>query len=83
MILSKIKENIHNWTDLIDYWALDLNHQATEFNVSWVSYRTPRNREISFSTGPLPYKKVADSNIALQVVDIFGTKTEKKIDLFD
>ncbi len=82
MIIEKIRSNIHNWTDLIDYWALDLNHKTGVFNVSWVSYRTPKNREILLSAGPFPYEKGEKYNIMVQIVDIFGTKTEKNFELF-
>jgi DNA modification methylase len=81
-ILEKIKENIANWTDLIDYWALDLDYQGEFFNTSWVSYRTPKSREISFKAGPFPYDKSKSLTLKVQVIDIFGTKTLKNYDLF-
>ena len=76
IISSEVKESIATFSDWIDYWAIDFDHQeGSYFNNSWVSYRTPRNRELILTSSAYSYKKSGDYKIMIKIIDIFGNET--------
>ena len=68
-------ENLNHWSDLVDYWAIDWDYQSDTFNSQWVSYRTPKNRQLDLSSSLYRYDKPGIYKIMVKVVDIFGNDT--------
>jgi len=75
-ISKEVKESITNFSDWIDYWSIDFDHQDEgSFNNSWVSYRTPRIRKLILASSPYYYKKPGVYKILIKIIDIFGNET--------
>ncbi len=74
-ISKEVVEKINTWSDWIDYFSVDFNKKSTIFNTQWVSYRTPKNRNIDLSAGPYLYEEAGTYNIAVKVVNILGTES--------
>lgn len=79
-----------NWSDWVDYWAVDFEYGADQlqsgenpsiapdgsiFNSVWHSFRTPRNRSIELSSPAWEYESPGDYKVAVKVIDIFGNET--------
>ncbi|TXT67137.1 MAG: DNA adenine methyltransferase YhdJ [Promethearchaeota archaeon] len=83
-ILKKtIQNKIQNWKELIDYYAVDFLSQENKFNPQWISYRTPKKRDIILTTGWYEYESLNKQKITIKVkiTDIFGLETIKTISL--
>jgi len=74
-ISSVVKEKIEKWTDWIDYWAIDFHNQNDPFNSMWISYRTPKSRELELSATPFIYEKKGTYLILIKVIDILGVES--------
>ncbi|MFW9971835.1 MAG: site-specific DNA-methyltransferase [Candidatus Odinarchaeota archaeon] len=77
LLSKKVKENLHSFSDFIDYWAIDFNYQNNRFTHMWSSYRTPKNRELSLKSNFYQYKKLGTYDIRIKSIDIFGIELEK------
>jgi len=76
LVSKDVKESITIFSDWIDYWAIDFNHQEKGFfNTSWVSFRTPKNRKLILTSCPFYYNKPGVYKILIKLMDIFGNKT--------
>ena len=71
LLIKKLKDNLINWQDWIDYWAIDFNFQGNLFRSSWISYRTPKKRELTLNSDSYKYKKPGNYQISIKVIDIF------------
>ena len=72
LISNKFKEKIEKWTDWIDYWAIDFNNHNDSFHNMWVSYRTPKSRELKLIADPFHYDKKGNYEILIKVINILG-----------
>ncbi|MFX1408961.1 MAG: site-specific DNA-methyltransferase [Promethearchaeota archaeon] len=75
LISDEIKMNIKKWTDWIDYWAIDFNNKSDVFNVMWVSYRTPKNRDLKLNSKSYKFDKNNMFKVLIKVINIFGIET--------
>ena len=76
LISEDVKESIASFSDWIDYWVIDFDHQEeSSFNASWLSYRTPKNRMLVLTSSPYYYKKAGVHKILIKIIDIFGNET--------
>ena len=72
MISNTFKDKIEKWTDWIDYWAIDFNNDNDTFHNMWVSYRTPKSRELKLIADPFHYDKKGIYEILIKVINILG-----------
>ncbi len=80
-ILTKnIKESLSKWQDWIDYWAVDFNYNGKIFNNMWVSFRTPKKREMSLVSF-FDYDKSGDYKILVKVIDVLGIEIIQNYEL--
>ena len=83
LIAENIKKQVMNWTDWIDYWSIDFDYHKNIFNNMWVSYRTPKKRELQLNSESYLYTDSGTHYIQVKVIDILGTETIQtyKIDI--
>jgi hypothetical protein len=67
---------IKNWSDWIDYWAVDFDFKNDTFINGWTSYRTKQNRSLSL-TASHDYEKPGTYQIYVKIIDIFGIDTSR------
>ena len=76
LVSKEVNESITSFSDWIDYWAIDFDHQEEEyFNNSWISYRTSKNRKLILTSHPFYYEQQGVHQILIKVIDIFGNET--------
>jgi len=75
LISNKITDKVDSFYDLIDFWAIDFNHNNNFFNNDWYSFKTPRRRVIKLVSSPYNYKKSNQYRIQVKVINIFGQES--------
>jgi adenine-specific DNA-methyltransferase len=81
LISENVKENVKNFTDWIDYWAIDFNSKNDKFTSMWFSYRTPKNRTLHKKSNWYKYNKSGNYIVHVKIIDIFGLETTKKFEI--
>ena len=75
LISENVKAQVTNWTDWIDFWSIDFNYKPEIFNNMWVSFRTPKDRELKLISSPFNYENTGAYTISVKIIDIMGTNT--------
>lgn len=74
-ISKDIKNKVKVFSDWIDYWSIDYNKKDPIFKNMWVSFRTPKKRDLKLKSDPFHYKEPGKHNLSVKVIDIFGTES--------
>jgi len=77
LIKERVKNKIKIFTDWIDSWSIDFNHQEHSFTTAWISYRTLKNRKLSLTSIPYNYEEKGMHKISIKVNDILGNETKQ------
>jgi len=88
LLPEEVKGKVKNWSDFIDYWAVDWtfnqHEEKTEeddtFHNMNQRYRTRKESKLELSMD-YDYKKAGKYNILVKVIDIFGNDTTKLIEI--
>lgn len=86
---EEIREKIKNWSDFIDYWAIDWNYRNDTFHNEWQDFRTKKNPKIALKANSKEsagdkttyYKNPGKYNILVKVIDIFGNDTTEIVEV--
>ena len=86
---EEIRENIKNWSDFIDYWAVDWNYREDTFHNEWQYFRTKKSPKINLKANSRDsaedkttyYQSLGKYNILVKVLDIFGNDTTKILEV--
>ena len=77
-----VSEAVHSeWSDYIDYWAVDWDSRSSTFIHGWAAYRTRREKKLPLLSALHSYETAARRRILVRVVDIFGNETNQALDL--
>ncbi len=87
LLPEQVKGKVKNWSDFIDYWAVDWmfnqhkkwTEEDDTFHNMNQRYRTRKEPKLELSMNYDKYKKSGKYNILVKVVDIFGNDTTKLI----
>jgi len=79
LVPDEVRKRIKNWSDYVDYWAVDWDFQNDTFIPNWMDYRTKNNRELKKKTVGHIYENPGEYKVMVKVVDIFGNDTTKII----
>ena len=88
LLPEEVKGKVKNWSDFIDYWAVDWmfnqHEEKTEeddtFHNMNQRYRTRKEPKLELSMD-YEYKKAGKYNILVKVIDIFGNDTTKLVEI--
>ena len=69
------------WSDYIDYWAVDWDFRNDTFVQGWAAYRTRKERKLPLVSGAHPYENAGKRRILVRVIDIFGNDTRQAFDV--
>ena len=75
---DQVVKAVHDWSEWIDYWAVDFNYRDDTFHNQWQSYRTRKNRSLLLRVNHT-YDKPGDYAVLVKVIDILGNDTTKTI----
>jgi len=88
LLPEEVKDKVKNWSNFIDYWAVDWmfnqHEEQTEeddtFHNMNQRYRTRKEPKLELSMD-YEYKKSGKYNILVKVIDIFGNDTTKLVEV--
>ncbi len=79
-IPPEVQAAITNWSQWIDYWAVDWDYRDDTFHNQWQSYRTRKDPKISQTAGH-HYEQPGHYTVVIKVIDILGNDTTKAIEI--
>ncbi len=79
LVPDDVRSKIKNWSDYVDYWAVDWTFADDTFIQGWVTYRTRKNRSLDLESDPHTYDAPGEYAVMVKVIDIFGNDTSKII----
>ncbi len=77
-IPKEVQQAIKQWSQWIDYWAVDWDFKDDTFHNQWQSYRTKKEPKISLTAGHA-YDQPGEYTIVIKVIDILGNDTTKAV----
>lgn len=88
LIPEEIRSKVKNWSDFIDYWAIDWlfdqHPEKTEeddiFHNMNQEYRTRKNPKLNLEMS-YDYEKPGKYNVLVKIIDIFGNDTTKLVEV--
>ena len=80
LIPDDVRSKVKQWSDYIDYWAVDWDFRNDTFMQGWVTYRTRKERSLQLISDKHTYEKAGKYRILVKVIDIFGNDTSQVID---
>ena len=81
LIPIDVRSKIRNWSDYIDYWAVDWDFRNDTFIQGWVAYRTRKQRKLPLLSDAYTYGKPGKYRVLVKVIDIFGNDTSQAYDI--
>lgn len=81
LIPEDVRDKIKEWSDYIDYWAVDWDFRNDTFMNGWVNYRIRRDRTLLLKTEPHVYEQSGKYTIMVKVIDIFGNDTSQAFEV--
>ena len=81
--LVGVRSGVKQWSDYVDYWAVDWNFQPEVFAPGWVAYRSRRDHALALTSAPHVYEKPGSYRVLIKVLDVFGNETsqERRVEL--
>jgi len=80
LLPEEVKNKVKNWSDFIDYWAVDWDFSGDSFHNMNQRYRTRKEPKLELSMN-YDYKKSGKYSILVKVIDIFGNDTTKLVEV--
>jgi adenine-specific DNA-methyltransferase len=77
LIPESVRSKISQWSDYIDYWAVDFNFRDDTFHNEWQTYRTRDEPKLATESDWHDYETPGGYAIVIKVIDIFGNDTTK------
>jgi hypothetical protein len=77
LIPDEVRAKIRNWSDYIDYWAVDWDFRHDTFMNQWQAYRTRKVRKLDLESAEHDYSEPGTYRVMVKVVDIFGNDTSR------
>ena len=74
---DEVREKIENFTDYIDYWAVDFNYRDDTFHNMWQSFRMKKHPKLETKCS-CRYEDSGKYQVLVKVVDIFGNDTNNE-----
>jgi adenine-specific DNA-methyltransferase len=81
VLSGDVRSTEKEWSDYIDYWAVDWDSQDHIFAQRWAAYLTRKERKLPLVSGFHTYEKVGRHRIVVRVIDIFGNETRQAFDV--
>lgn len=72
---AAMQARVRHWSDYVDTWMVDFDHDGGAFRCDWIAYRAPGERLLALSSGAHAYPRAGDYRVGVKVVDLFGGET--------
>ena len=80
-IPEEVRDRIENWSDYMDYWAVDWNFREDTFRHGFVAYRTRRDRRLPLVSDEYRYRRSGRYRVVVKVIDVFGNDTSQTFEV--
>lgn len=77
LIPDNVRDQLSSWSDLIDYWSVDFDHDDETFHNQWQAYRTTEVPKLITTSDWHGYPGPGRYAIVIKIIDIFGNDTTK------
>ena len=77
LIPEEVRGKVREWSDYIDYWAVDWDFRNDTFMQGWVAYRTRKERALPLASDPHRYEAPGAYQVLVKVIDVFGNDTSQ------
>ncbi|MFQ3609493.1 MAG: site-specific DNA-methyltransferase, partial [Chloroherpetonaceae bacterium] len=74
----EIQKSVREWSDWIDYWAVDWDYKGDAFHPETQFYRTKKERTLARTATRL-YEEAGVYQVLIKVIDILGNDTTKLV----
>jgi hypothetical protein len=81
LIPEDVRKKLKEWSDYIDYWAVDWDFRNDTFVQGWAAYRTRNDRTLPRTSDPHSYEQPGRFRVLVKVIDIFGNDTSQAFDV--
>ena len=81
LIPHEVRNKVTEWSDYIDYWAVDWDFRNDTFMQGWVAYRTRKDRTLPLISDSHAYETPGKYRALVKVIDIFGNDTSQALDI--
>jgi len=81
LLADQVREKVSNWSDYIDYWAVDWDYRGDVFHNQWRAYRTRKNRTLSIESDWHTYEQPGKYRVTVKVFDICGNETVTTVNI--
>jgi DNA modification methylase len=75
---AEVREVITDWSQWIDYWAVDWDNKSDTFHNEWQTYRTRKEVRLQKSATH-EYSEPGEYRVVVKVIDILGNDTTKTL----
>jgi hypothetical protein len=72
------RKAVKQWSQWIDYWAVDWDNRGDTFHNEWQTYRTRKDKSLQLETTHT-YADPGEHTIVVKVIDILGNDTTKTV----
>jgi len=73
-----VQRGISDWSQWIDYWAVDWDNKGDAFHNEWQTYRTKKEPRL-LKTATHNYDAPGEYRVVVKVIDILGNDTTKTL----
>jgi len=73
-----VQQSVKDWSQWIDYWAIDWDHRGDAFHNEWQAFRTKAEPKLPKSAEHV-YETAGNYQIVVKVIDILGNDTTKTL----
>jgi adenine-specific DNA-methyltransferase len=77
LLPEDVRGRVKTFSDYIDYWAVDWDHQDGAFVQGWAAYRTRKERKLPLVSEVHSYAEAGNHCILVRAIDIFGNETKQ------
>ena len=81
LIPDEVRSKVKQWSDYIDYWAVDWDFRNDTFMQGFVAYRTRKNRSLSLVSDTHIYEQAGTYCVLVKVIDVFGNDTSQSFNI--
>ena len=81
LIPEGIRDKVTQWSDYVDYWAVDWDFRGDTFMQGWVTFRTRQDRSLELTSDPHTYEDPGTYTVVVKVIDIFGNDTSQAYEI--
>lgn len=75
---DEVQRAITDWSQWIDYWAVDWDNRGDTFHNEWQTYRTRKEPALQ-KTASHEYEAAGTYQVVVKVIDILGNDTTKSL----